>query len=173
MEIITSHNALDFDGLAGMVAAGKLYPGAVKVFSGSLSRNVKSFMALYKDHLAIKQPREINPAEVSLMIIVDTANANRLGYLKDLALRKDMNLHIFDHHPRAEEDLPGHLLRIEQTGAATTILVEMIMEQGLNISTFEATILALGIYEDTGSLLFSTTTARDAAAAAFLILPGV
>lgn len=172
MEIITSHNALDFDGLAGMVAAGKLYPGAVKVFSGSLSRNVKSFMALYKDHLAIKQPREINPAEVSLMIIVDTANANRLGYLKDLALRKDMNLHIFDHHPRAEEDLPGHLLRIEQTGAATTILVEMIMEQGLNISTFEATILALGIYEDTGSLLFSTTTARDAAAAAFLIGKG-
>gem|GEM_PF-6395582 len=38
MEIITSHNALDFDGLASMVAAGKLFPSAVKVFSGTLSK---------------------------------------------------------------------------------------------------------------------------------------
>jgi len=91
LEIITSHNSLDFDGLAGMVAAEKLYPKAVKVFSGTLSRNVKNFMALYKDHLLIKQPRDIDSAEVKRMILVDTANANRLGYLKDLSLRKGMD----------------------------------------------------------------------------------
>jgi tRNA nucleotidyltransferase (CCA-adding enzyme) len=57
LEIITSHNSLDFDGLAGMVAAGKLYPGAVKVFSGTVAKNVKQFMALYKDSLMINKPR--------------------------------------------------------------------------------------------------------------------
>lgn len=62
MDIITSHNALDFDGLAAMVAAGKLYPAAVKVFSGTLSRNVKKFMALYKDLLAVKSPGKSNLA---------------------------------------------------------------------------------------------------------------
>jgi tRNA nucleotidyltransferase (CCA-adding enzyme) len=41
--IITSHNALDFDGLASMVAAKILYPQAVQVFSGTLSRHVKKF----------------------------------------------------------------------------------------------------------------------------------
>ena len=48
-------------------------------------------------------------------------------------------------------------------------MVERIKEKGLPINAFDATILALGIYEDTGSLMFSTTTARDAYAAAYLL----
>ena len=172
MEIITSHNSLDFDGLAAMVAAGKLYPQAVKVFSGTLSRNVKNFMALYKDHLNIKQPRDIKFAEVDRMILVDTASANRLGYLKDLALRNDMDFHVYDHHPQAEEDLSGSVSYIHPVGAVTTILVELIREKDIEISTFEATILALGIYEDTGSMLFSSTTSRDISAAAYLLEKG-
>lgn len=172
MEIITSHNSLDFDGLAGMVAAEKLYPKAVKVFSGTLSRNVKNFMALYKDHLLIKQPRDIDSAEVKRMILVDTANANRLGYLKDLSLRKGMDFHIYDHHPYVAGDIQGSITHIQPVGAATTILVEMIREKNIEISTFEATIMALGIYEDTGSMLFTTTTARDMAAAAYLLEKG-
>ena len=70
MEIITSHNALDFDGLAAMVAAGKLYPGAVKVFSGTLSKNIRQFMALYKDLFSIKYPKEIDLKQVKRMIVV-------------------------------------------------------------------------------------------------------
>ena len=172
MEIITSHNSLDFDGLAAMVAAGKLYPHAVKVFSGTLSRNVKNFMALYKDHLPIKQPRDIKTEEVKRIILVDTANANRLGYLKDMAAREGMDFHIYDHHPYVEGDLKGSFSCLHSVGAVTTVLVELIKEKQIEISTFEATILALGIYEDTGSLLFSTTTSRDLAAAAFLLEKG-
>ncbi len=77
MDIITSHNALDFDGLASMVAANILYPAATKVFSGTLSKNVKKFMALYKDLLLIKTPKDINLDLVKKMIIVDTASPNR------------------------------------------------------------------------------------------------
>lgn len=169
MEIITSHNALDFDGLAGMVAAGKLYPGAVKVFSGTIAKNVKQFMALYKDSLMIKQAKEIDAAQLERLIIVDTASANRLGQLKSLAFNKNIDIHIYDHHPSAEEDLRGSLNEIHLIGAATTILVEQIMTANINISPFDATILALGIYEDTGSLLFSSTTSRDVSAVAYLL----
>lgn len=169
MELITSHNALDFDGLAAMVAAGKLYPGAVKVFSGTLSKNVKQFLALYKDSLIIKSPKEIAGQDVRRMIVVDTAKASRLGHLKKLASQPDIDFHIYDHHPAGADDLPASFKVIENVGAATTLLVEKIMEQNINLSSFDATILALGIYEDTGSLLFGSTTSRDAAAVAYLL----
>lgn len=172
MELITSHNALDFDGLAAMVAAGKLYPAAVKVFSGTLSKNVKQFLALYKDSLIIKSPKEIDAHRVEKMIVVDTANINRLGHLKQLAMRPDMDFHVYDHHPTSPGDLQGSLTLVEPVGAATTLLVEKIIDRSIAISAFDATILALGIYEDTGSLLFSSTTPRDAAAVAFLLNRG-
>ncbi|HWP95803.1 MAG TPA: CBS domain-containing protein [Syntrophomonadaceae bacterium] len=169
MEIITSHNSLDFDGLASMVAAGKLYPAAVKVFSGTLSKNVKQFMALYKDSLAIHAPNQIDLTQVQRMIVVDTANANRLGQLSELARRPDLERYIYDHHPPSPDDLPGEQVVIQQLGAATTILVEQIISRDIKISPFDATILALGIYEDTGSLLFTSTTARDVSVVAFLL----
>jgi tRNA nucleotidyltransferase (CCA-adding enzyme) len=169
VEIITSHNALDFDGLASMVAAGKLYPGAVKVFSGTVSKNIKQFMALYKDSLSIKTPKEIDLRQVTRVIVVDTANPNRLGQLQDLCGKEQVDFHIYDHHPPADDDLVGSINEIHQIGATTTILVEKIMTSGISISPFDASILALGIYEDTGSLLFPATTARDAKVVAFLL----
>lgn len=172
MEIITSHNALDFDGLASMVAASKLYPSATRVFSGTLSKNVKRFIALYKDFLMMKMPREVDFGNVSRMIVVDTANANRLGHLSELARRESMDFHIYDHHPPAPDDLRGSMTRIDEVGAATTILVEEIIERNIPLSSFDATILALGIYEDTGSLLFTSTTPRDASVVAYLLSKG-
>lgn len=169
MEIITSHTVLDFDGLASMVAAGKLYPAAVKVFCGTLSKNVKNFMALYKDSVLIKNYREIDPSQVTRMIVVDTANRHRLGQFQALAERPGMEFHVYDHHPASEGDVPARLRDVHRVGATTTIMVERLKEKGLAINAFDATILALGIYEDTGSLLFSTTTARDAYAAAYLL----
>ncbi len=172
MDIITSHNALDFDGLASMVAANKLYPGAVKVFSGTVSKNVKKFMALYKDLLLVKNPKDINLNEVKKMIIVDTASANRLGKLKDIALNPNIERYVYDHHPASEDDVSASIKEIHMLGAATTILVEKLIEQEVDISAFDATILALGIYEDTGSLQFPSTTGRDARAVAFLLDKG-
>ncbi len=169
MEIITSHNALDFDGLASMVAANKLYPAAVKVFSGTINKNVKKFMALYKDSLSIKTPKEVKLNKVKRLVVVDTANADRLAQLKPLLDDAKLDIHIYDHHPVSDDDLQGSLVEIHPTGAATTILVEKIIKENIRISPFEATILALGIYDDTGSLLFANTTARDAYAVAYLL----
>ncbi len=169
MEIITSHNALDFDGLASMVGASKLYPGAIMVIPGTMPGKIKQFMALYKDVLDLRIPREIDLARVSRVILVDTASPRRLAQLEPLYNNQAIDFHVYDHHPHQNGDIIGSISEVETTGATTTIMVEKIIAAGINITPFEATILALGIYEDTGSLLFPGTTDRDARAVAHLL----
>ena len=42
-EVITTHLNADFDALASMIAAKKLYPRATLVFPGSQERNLRNF----------------------------------------------------------------------------------------------------------------------------------
>ncbi len=172
MEIITTHTNTDLDALASMVAAKKLYPEAQMVFPGKLSRNVEEFMSLHKDIFTVKNSKEVNFDKVKRIILVDTKNPKRINKLADLFGRPGLDVHIYDHHPWTEGDARGSLEVVEMIGATTTLLVERIKERGIEITPLEATIMALGIHGDTGSLLFTSTTARDAAAVAFLIEKG-
>jgi hypothetical protein len=45
MDIITTHIGADFDSLAAMVAAKKLYPRAELVFPGSQEKCVRDYLA--------------------------------------------------------------------------------------------------------------------------------
>ncbi|KUK84011.1 MAG: Uncharacterized protein XD97_0058 [Pelotomaculum thermopropionicum] len=169
MELITTHTNADMDALASMVAAQKLYPDAVMVFPGELSRNVEEFMALHKDTLNVLSVSDINLALINKIILVDTRTPGRLGKLAALCDQPGVEIHIYDHHPGGEDDIRGKIEVVEMVGATTTLLVEKIREQGVKLTPVEATILSLGIYEDTGSLIFSSTTARDAQAVACLL----
>lgn len=171
MDIITSHNSLDFDGLAAMVAATKLFPHAIPVIPGTLSKNVRHFMGLYKDSLVFRTPREIDLEAVERVILVDTRNPARLGSLRALEER-GCEFIIFDHHPDGPNDIDGIVNEVHMVGAVTTVLVEKIRQDDIPLTSFEATILALGIYEDTGSLLFTSTTYRDVEAVAYLLRQG-
>lgn len=172
MEVITTHLITDFDGLASMVAAKKLYPGAYLVMPGKASRGVEEFLALHKDVLLIEDVKNINLSEVRRLVLVDTRNARRIGLLTALLERPDVEVHIYDHHPPNEDDARGTLEVVAPVGAAATLLVEKIKEAGIELSPFEATVLALGIYEDTGNLLYPGTTVRDVAAVEFLLSKG-
>ncbi|MCL6612130.1 MAG: CBS domain-containing protein [Peptococcaceae bacterium] len=172
MEIITTHTNTDLDALASMVAAKKLYPEAQMVFPGKLSRNVEEFMSLHKDVFTVKTGKDIDLNKVKRVILVDTKNPKRVNKLAELFSRPGLDVHIYDHHPWTEGDARGSLEVVELIGATVTLLVERIKERGIEITPLEATIMALGIHGDTGSLLFTSTTARDAAAVAFLIEKG-
>ncbi|BAF59417.1 hypothetical protein PTH_1236 [Pelotomaculum thermopropionicum SI] len=172
MEIITTHTNADMDAMASMVAAQKLYPGAVMVFPGALLKNVEEFMALHKDTLNVRTVRDIVPDLVERVILVDTKSPVRLDKLARVVEKPGVEIHIYDHHPRGEGDIRGQVEVVEMVGATTTLLVEKIKERGLKITPMEATMLSLGIYEDTGSLIFSGTTARDAEAVAYLLAQG-
>lgn len=172
MKVITTHNNTDFDGLAAMVAAQKLYPDAELVLPGKMARNVEEFVALHRDVLEIRKPGELNLADVNFLVVVDTMQPKRLGRLADILKNSRLQVHVYDHHPRVEGDIKGNLEVVEPLGAATTLLVEEIKRRDIPITPFEATVLALGIYADTGCLVFPGTTDRDAEAVAYLLAQG-
>ncbi|MBE0466231.1 MAG: CBS domain-containing protein [Candidatus Desulforudis sp.] len=172
MKVITTHMNTDFDGLAAMVAAQKLYPQAELVLPGKMARNVEEFVALHRDVLEIRKPSELNLAAVTSLIVVDTMQPKRIGRLAEVLRNPKLKVYVYDHHPRVEGDIQGSVEVVEPIGAATTLLVEEIRRRDTPITPFEATVLALGIYSDTGCLVFSSTTDRDAEAVAFLLAQG-
>jgi tRNA nucleotidyltransferase (CCA-adding enzyme) len=173
MDIITSHTNADFDALASMVAAKKLFPEATIVFPGSQEKNMRDFF-LESAFYAVETARlkNIDVEKVAKLIIVDNRNPVRLGKLAGALGRPGVSVLVFDHHPAAEGDIRGDFEVVEEVGATTTIMVELLQQKKVPITPTEATILALGIYEETGSLTFISTTERDALAAAYLISQG-
>ena len=171
MDIITSHLNADFDSLASMVAASKLYPQAQMVFPGSQEKKLRDFMEAFHP-VEIKRIKDIDPRQVTRLIIVDTKIPGRIGPLAELLSRKGMKIHIYDHHPLSEGDIRGDIEKIEHVGATATIFAEILKNRKMHVTPMEATILALGIYEETGCLLFPSTTERDLLAVSYLLRKG-
>jgi len=171
MDLIVCHVNADFDCLSSMLGAKKIYHEAVPVFPGSQERKVREFLQTFEP-LEIRRVREIDLDRVTRLILVDTKNPHRLGSFGDLARSGRVKIHIYDHHPVKEDDLRGEVEVIEDTGATATIFTEMIREKRIPISPMDATVLCLGIYEETGSLRFPSTTERDLLAAAYLLRSG-
>ena len=169
MELITTHIGSDFDSFASMVAAEKLYPGAMISFPGSVEQNVREFLALHKHAIEIVKPKDVPLDQVTRLIIVDTRLASRIGDFAKLLEKSGLSIHIYDHHPRTTEDLAGEAGVSEITGAASTILTKIIRDRKVQITPLEATILILGIYEDTGSFTFGSTTPQDLEAGSYLL----
>ncbi|GAB6095326.1 CBS domain-containing protein [Desulfatiferula olefinivorans] len=171
--VITTHVNADYDAIGSMLAAQKLYPDSVVVFPGSHESNLRNFFISSLVYLFNRMdPADIDGREVERLVIVDTKQAARLGALHDLIDLNAREIHIYDHHPPTDNDIRGSLEYYEATGATTTILVRMIREKNLPVTPEEATIMCLGIYEDTGSFTFSSTTEADFHAAAFLLSKG-
>lgn len=173
MEIIVSHVNADFDSFAAMVAAKKLYPNARIVFSGSLNPNVREFYAIYAEDLKELTPRDLKGERIERIIVVDTKIPERLGDVKDMITKNpEAEIFTFDHHPASEDDLISDQDFSTWEGAITTHLLRLIREKNIAISQFEATLFALGIHEDTGSLTYPNTTAADAEALSYLLRNG-
>lgn len=173
MDIIAGHMNCDLDAFASMVAAQRLYPEAVLIFTGSVNQNVREFIALHGDMLDFAGLASLDLRAIERVIMVDTKIADRLGELKPVLCNSEVEVFAFDHHPGTPEDLPGIKDCTELVGATTTVLVGIIAERNLPVTPFEATVFALGIHEDTGSLTFPTSTPEDAEAIAWLMRQGV
>jgi tRNA nucleotidyltransferase (CCA-adding enzyme) len=171
MDVITSHINADFDALASAIAAKKLYPDAVIVFPGSMEKKVRDFMDAFQP-AEIRKLRDISLDDIKRLIIVDTKHPGRIGVFKELLSRTGVEIHIYDHHPSTKEDIKGKVAVIDTAGAASTVFSEIMQKKNIPLTPLEATILCLGIYQETGSMLFSTTTPRDMQAAAYLLRQG-
>jgi tRNA nucleotidyltransferase (CCA-adding enzyme) len=83
-----------------------------------------------------------------------------------------VKVHVYDHHPPAPDDIKGDVNVIASCGACVSILISILKEKGLEVSPEEATIMMLGIYEETGSFQYPSTTKMDFEAAAYLLSNG-
>jgi len=172
-EVITTHINADFDAMASMLAARKLYPNAVLVFPGSQERNLREFLLHSTFYLfEPKRIRGIDLNAVERLILVDTRQRSRIGRFAQILDRPGLNVHIYDHHPPSDDDIHGNLEIVEEVGATMTIMARLLREKGIQIAPDEATVMALGIYEDTGSFSFISTREEDFEAAAYLLSKG-
>lgn len=144
------------------------------VMPGSATANVKEFLRLHQDLINLKPLAEIDFSQVERVILVDTHQVSRTGELyPKLKEYPNIRFHIYDHHPvNSERDERVEKEVILPRGAATTLLVEALQQEDIDLTPFEATLLAMGIYEDTGNLSYSSTTFHDAGAVAILIKNG-
>ena len=133
LEVITTHLNADFDAMASMVAAKKLYPDAILVFPGSQERNLRDFLSAPASiSWILPGARNVPPEEIKRLILVDTRQASRIGKFAEAALSGEVEIHVYDHHPDSPDDVHGSLEVVEMTGSTTAILTRLIQERGLD-----------------------------------------
>ncbi len=172
--VITCHVNADFDALASMIAASKLYPDSTLIFPGSQEKNLKNFFIQSATYLYnFKSFKDIDPDSVTRLVIVDTRQKSRVKHVAPLLENKRINIHLYDHHPDSDEDIKGDHEVIRPWGSTTSIISDILMDRSISLIEDEATILGLGIYEDTGSFTFNSTTKHDFDAASWLLTQGM
>mgnify|MGYP000865124268 CR=1 FL=1 len=164
MEVILTHEQADFDALSSLLAIHLLNEKTIPILPNRLNRNVRNFLNLYGADFPFTEARDLPPRTIRHIILVDTQS---LVTLKGITSKTTVS--VIDHH-ETRSDLPEDWqIRTEKVGATTTMLVEQLRESNRSLSSLEATLLLLGIYEDTGSLSYASTTVRDVKAAATLL----
>lgn len=171
MQIATTHRSTDFDGLASLVAATLLYPEAVPVLPKAHNPNIKAFLSIHKDLFNLRRTEDVDMDAVERLIVVDTNQWARLDRMDDLKEKAGLEILVWDHH-ESKCDLSPAWACQEPAGATITLLLRSIRENGIELSPIQATLFLCGLYEDTGSLMFPSTTPEDARAAAFLLESG-
>lgn len=164
--VILTHEHTDFDALASLLGAALLFPDLLPVLPYQINRNVREFLALYRNQFPFLHPKELPRGQVERVLFVDTRSANLPKGIDDAT-----QFQVIDHHSIDATVAEGWQLWTEAVGANTTLLVEKLMELHPDLTPVEATLLALGIHEDTGSLTYAGTTHRDVRALAWLMHP--
>lgn len=168
---VTTHTRTDFDALASVVAGTFLYPGAAGLLPNLVTPNVRMFLSIHRDLFRLFSPREMDLERITRLIVVDANSWNRLEGVQAVRDKGDLEIHLWDHHMQGG-DITADRAVVEETGATITLMAEEMIRRDCAFTPMHATLFLLGIYEDTGSLTYPSTTARDARAAAFFLENG-
>ncbi len=174
--VILTHAGADLDAISSMYAAGKLYPGSFLIDPGSMDEEARKMSEIFGDMLRLVKVKEIPRkirTEIKRVIIVDTKIPQRVGEGREFLKKKDVEIIVFDHHPSSPGDIKNAKIVSRNVGANTTILVNLLKKKKIILSPMEATLLALGIYEDTGSFMFPSVSCEDFEAISFLSSFGI
>ncbi|PNR92179.1 tRNA nucleotidyltransferase [Petrotoga sp. HWHPT.55.6.3] len=176
--MITTHKNADFDGFAGCVAASLIYEDSIIVLEGEPQQNLKEFLNIYdipyeKENNFIKEyQEEIKNRNFEKVVIVDTADINRIpDFIKSL-VEQGTEVDIYDHHPELkEQNITGNNYS-KEVGSATTLIVQKLLETKIVLPDTYETLFLIAIHEDTGNYVYSTTTPLDHQISAELLKGG-
>ena len=116
--------------------------------------------------------KDIDLSRVTRLILVDCQHSSRIGKFAEILGKPDLEVHIYDHHPESSGDITS--CRRDHPGMR-------FFDQHPNATpagprahgqSHRSDLMMLGIYEDTGSLIFPSTTVDDFQAAAWLLERG-
>ncbi|NEQ45193.1 MAG: CBS domain-containing protein [Leptolyngbya sp. SIOISBB] len=175
MDLVLCHTTADFDTLGAAVGITLFNPAARIVLAGGCHPTVQTFLALHRDEYPLIERRAVNLDAVAAIAVVDTQSLERLGPVADwvtTVAERGGQVSVYDHHPEGDRTFPATTFIVDAVGAATTLVVEQLQARGITLNTSQATVMALGIHVDTGSLTFTSSTVRDAAALAWLMGQG-
>ena len=172
MDVVLCHRTADFDTLGAAVGVAKLQPGTRIVLCGGAHPAVRDFLALYRDEYPLIERRSVPVEKLRSLTVVDTQRRELLGKAAEWLEQPELEITLYDHHLHIDCDIPTHHVELDAVGATTTLIVEKLQAQQLLLSTAEATVMALGIHVDTGSLTYGHATVRDAEALAWLMAQG-
>jgi tRNA nucleotidyltransferase (CCA-adding enzyme) len=167
MRLVLTHEQADFDALASQLGTYLLDNGLVPVLPRKLNRNVRSFVTIYGAELPYIDVRDLQLGKIQDVTLVDTQSLVTFKGMDSKTI-----VRVIDHHPPRQGIPESWGVTNTGTAATTTYLTELISGEQISLSVIHASLLLLGIYEDSGSLTYSSTTGRDARAAAYLIDQG-
>ncbi len=174
MQVVFLEKGADLDALSSAYGITLLYPETRILLPDNVSETVKVVLKRFKEKFKEKIVDKNSLKKIEKIFIVDSHNIEHV--LKKLSsyLEDKISIEIFDHHQILEKDyLPKEAaIHIKLYGSATTVVVEEIVKRNIPVDKDDATILALGIYEDTGSFTYKITTPEDLHFTAFLLKKG-
>ena len=135
---------------------------------------VQRFLALHKHLFPIRSLRSLPDDLTGLnrLGLVDAQRRDRIGPAENL-LQYAKRVTVVDHHIDSDTDIPEATdYVVDKVGSVSTMIAERLQQAGLELTEAEATLLALGIHADTGSLCFDSTTPRDAISLAWVMSQG-
>ncbi|MGM9998037.1 MAG: CBS domain-containing protein [Candidatus Bruticola sp.] len=172
MQIILSHSRTDFGALASLILARHLYPQGKIYLIGRAEPRTREFIVQNSKRLDIHFEDEYNNEPVELVVLVGVREPHRLGKFSDLVTQPYLPVHIYDNHKATHQSIMGDFECIEENGSSVTVLRQALQRKKIAVSPFEATLCLLGLYEDTGSLTYSSTTCEDFFTAAHMVQSG-
>lgn len=174
--VILTHAGADLDAISSQFACSKLYPNSFIINPGSLDINAQKIVSIFGEVLKLTKVREIPYSikkNIGRFIIVDTNDFERIGEGKNLIEQNpNAEIVVFDHH-QGDSNIPRAKIVYKKLGANTTLIVDLLKKKKVFLSPFEATLIAFGIFEDTGSFSFPSTTQDDFESMSYLFSFGV
>ena len=181
--VVCTHITADFDTLASAIGLAKLWSMGIYtdddaqttpnqglptyvVLPRGAHPDVSRFLSLHKHLFPIRSLKSLpdltedtnaNSGGLQRVGLVDAQRRDRLGPADILLDKASRGVTIVDHHVDAESDIDSRHYIVENVGSVSTMIAERLKRCGVRLTEAEATVLALGIHSDTGSLVYDST----------------